>query len=90
MKRRRGVALMFIAAFLVATFPVTAERPDRLPIVGVLITHVPLTDPFTEIVRSSFRVLGYEEGRSIHLEFVTALGQLDRCRRLRRSWSMHA
>ena len=44
----------------------------------MLITHAPLTDPVVEIIRSGFRAQGYEDGRNIRLEFVTAQGQLDR------------
>lgn len=55
-----------------------AEQPGGIPTVGVLITHAPLTDPVVESIRSGFRAQGYEDGRNIRLEFVTAQGQLDR------------
>jgi hypothetical protein len=56
---RRSVVLVITAAVLMGPGSVIAQQPDGIPTVGVLITHVPLSDPFTESVRSSFRALGY-------------------------------
>jgi putative tryptophan/tyrosine transport system substrate-binding protein len=76
MKRRCVLPLVMLGlmAVLGSGF---AQQPGRIPTVGVLITHAPLTDPVVENFRSGFRALGYEDGRNIRLEFVTARGQLD-------------
>jgi putative ABC transport system substrate-binding protein len=58
--------------------PAWAQPPTRVPVVGLLITHPPVTDPVVEALRSSLRQAGYEDGRNIKLEVRTALGQLDR------------
>ena len=58
--------------------PVLAQRPAKIPAIGVLLTHVPVNDPVTERLRQSLRDLGYEEGRNISLRILTAEGQVDR------------
>lgn len=75
----RRSAFCFLALALLAVLgSAVAQQPGRIPTVGVLITHAPLTDPVVESIRSGFRALGYEDGRNIQLEFVTAQGHLDR------------
>jgi putative ABC transport system substrate-binding protein len=76
--KRRSLFTFLAFALVAALVPASAQQPSRVPTVGVLITHAPLTDPVVESIRSGFRPLGYEDGRSIRLEFVTAQGQLDR------------
>ena len=51
---------------------------NSLPVVGMLITHAPVTDPVVEALRTGLREYGYREGRDIRLEIRTAQGQLDR------------
>jgi len=55
-----------------------AQASSRLPTVGMLWTHVPVTDPDLERWRKCFRELGYEEGRSLNIIVVSAEGHLDR------------
>ncbi len=55
-----------------------AQQTNRVPVVGMLITHPPVTDPVVEAVRAGLRQFGYEDGRNIRFEVRTALGQLDR------------
>lgn len=76
---KRSSAFCFLTLALLAVLgSAFAQQPGRIPAVGVLITHAPLTDPVVESIRSGFRALGYEDGRNIRLAFVTAQGQLDR------------
>jgi putative ABC transport system substrate-binding protein len=57
---------------------VSAQQSERVPVVGMLITHPPVTDPVVEALRTGLRQYGYEDGRNVRLEVRTALGQLDR------------
>jgi putative ABC transport system substrate-binding protein len=57
---------------------VVAQQPERVPVIGFLITHPPVTDPVVENLREGLRKYGYEDGRNIKLDVRTALGQLDR------------
>jgi putative ABC transport system substrate-binding protein len=74
MQRRSWVLILAVALLA----PAFAQQPGKVPTVGVLITHASLTDPVVDTFRAGFRSLGYEDGRNIRLEFVTAQGQLDR------------
>ena len=76
MKRRNVLAVLAAALFSPAS--VLAEQSKRVPVVGMLITHPPITDPVVEAVRTGLRQHGYEDGKNIKLEVRTALGQLDR------------
>ncbi|HEV8644493.1 MAG TPA: ABC transporter substrate-binding protein [Burkholderiales bacterium] len=67
-----------LAFALVWPVVVGAQQSHRTPVVGMLITHSPVTDPVVEALRTGLRQLGYEDGRNIRLEARTALGQLDR------------
>jgi putative ABC transport system substrate-binding protein len=73
--RRRSWSLVLASALLA---PAIAQQPGRIPTVGVLITHAPLSDPVVGWIRGGFQALGYEDGRNIRLEFVTAQAQLER------------
>jgi putative ABC transport system substrate-binding protein len=70
--------LAALAAGLGSPLWAFAEQAGRVPVVGMLITHPPVTDPVVEAVRTGLRQYGYEDGRNIKLEVRTALGQLDR------------
>jgi len=54
------------------------QQVGRVPVVGMLITHASVNDPIFENFRAGLREYGYEEGRNIKLEIVTAAGQLER------------
>jgi putative ABC transport system substrate-binding protein len=56
----------------------SARARERVPVVGMLITHPPVTDPVVDAVRTGLRAYGYRDGDNIALEVRTALGQLDR------------
>jgi putative ABC transport system substrate-binding protein len=69
-------ALASVSAVLVDS--AWGQQPARIPVVGLLITHAAVNDPTFEPLRTGLREYGYEEGRNIRLEIVTAAGQLDR------------
>ena len=75
MKRRNALATF--ASFLL--WPaVTPAQSNRMPLIGMLITHPPVTDPVVEAMRNGLRQHGYEDGKNIKLEVRSALGQLER------------
>jgi len=55
-----------------------SQEPARFPVVAVLVTHAAVDDPVFNNLRAGLRQLGYEEGRNIRIEIVTAEGQLER------------
>ena len=77
MNRRMLLRILALGSAAVAA-RVGAQQPARIPVVGVLVTHAAANDPTFEPLRVGLRELGYEEGRNIKLEIVTAEGQLDR------------
>jgi putative ABC transport system substrate-binding protein len=74
----RREVLVAIAGGLILSAEGAAQQPSRVPVVGMLITHPPVTDPVVEALRTGLRQHGYEDGRNIRLEVRTASGQLDR------------
>lgn len=70
--------LLVAGGLLLVPAHVSAQQPGRVPVVGMLITHPPVTDPVVEALRTGLRQYGYEDGRNIKLEVRSALGQLDR------------
>ena len=77
MNRRMLLRILALGSAVVAA-RVGAQQPARVPVVGVLVTHAAVNDPTFEPLRVGLRELGYEEGRNIKVEIVTAEGQLDR------------
>jgi putative ABC transport system substrate-binding protein len=67
-----------LAAGLAAPLQSVAQQGSRVPVIGMLITHPPVTDPVVEAVRNGLRQYGYEDGRNIKLEVRSARGQLER------------
>ena len=59
-------------------FLTLAQRPTKIPAVGVLVTNAPPNDPLFDPLRKGLRDLGYEEGHNISLRIVSAEGQLNR------------
>ena len=55
-----------------------SQEPAKVPVVAILVTHAAVDDPIFDSLREGLRQLGYEEGRNIRLEIVTAGGQLER------------
>lgn len=76
MKRRDVLAVLSLASLWPTR--AVAQEPRRVPVVGMLITHPPVTDPVVGYLRKGLREFGYEDGRTVKLEVRTALGRLDR------------
>jgi putative ABC transport system substrate-binding protein len=70
--------LVAAGALLVLAARGWAEPSARVPLVGVLLTHVPVDDTIVVLLRDGLRSYGYEDGRNVRLELRSAMGQLDR------------
>lgn len=77
MNRRMVLRILALSSAVVAA-RVGAQQPGRVPVVGMLITHPPVTDKVVQSLRIGLRQYGYEDGRDVKLEVRSALGQLDR------------
>ena len=75
---RRRHFLITAAAGLMCLCSRTYAQQQRVPVVGLLVTHPPLTDPMFDVVRAGMRHFGYEDGVNIRIEVRTALGHLER------------
>ena len=73
---RYPIAVLFGLAGMISV--AVAHEPDRVPVIGLLLTHPPVNDPVVEALRIGLRQFGYEDGRNIKLEVRTAQGQLSR------------
>ena len=74
-------ALANLAAFLGLLWlapGADAEQPTKVPVVAVLTTYAAVSGPIYGNLRTGLRDLGYEDGRNIRLEIVTAAGQVGR------------
>jgi hypothetical protein len=69
---RRELLVAMAGGLVLAPPEGFAQKPGRIPVVGMLITHPPVTDPVVEAVRTGLRQYGYEDGRNIKLEVRTA------------------
>ena len=76
--KRRELLVAIAGGLILEPAPGSAQQSGRVPVVGMLITHPPVTDPVVEALRTGLRQYGYEDGRNIRLEVRTASGQLDR------------
>lgn len=77
MNRRMALQMLVLSLATIAA-RVGAQQSARVPVVGLLITHPPVTDPVVQALRDGLRQYGYEDGRNVRLEVRTALGQLER------------
>ena len=75
MKRRNALTAMLSA--LLWPPSVLAQR-QPIPVIGVLVTHPPLTDPVFDYLRAGLKKFGYVDGNNIKIEVRTAHGQLER------------
>ena len=75
---RRELLVAIAGGLILAPAPGSAQQSGRVPVVGMLITHPPVTDPVVGYLRKGLREFGYEDGRTVKFEVRTALGQLDR------------
>jgi putative ABC transport system substrate-binding protein len=69
------IALGIVFAFC-ASHAVAQERAN-VPVVGVLVTHAPVTDQVFNQLREGLLNLGYENGRNMFLRIVSAEGRLE-------------
>jgi len=77
MNRRNALRTLVLSLAAVAS-RAGAQQSGGVPVVGLLITHPPVTDKVVHAVRNGLLQYGYEDGRNVRLEVRTALGQLDR------------
>jgi putative ABC transport system substrate-binding protein len=76
MRRLQWMALALHLAL--ANTSVWAQQSNRIPVVGVLMAISAPDDPIVDALRQGLRELGYVEGRTVKIEFRTALGHADR------------
>src|SRR6516225_3801495 len=76
MRRRQFITLLGGAA---AVWPLAAraQRPGKLPLIGVLVSASP-PHPFADAFWRGLHALGYSEGENIRVEFRYTNGQSDR------------
>jgi putative tryptophan/tyrosine transport system substrate-binding protein len=74
MKRRRALTAM-LSALLCP--PSVLGQQQRMPVIGVLVTHPPLTDPVFDYLRTGLKKFGYVDGKNIKIEARTAHAQLE-------------
>ncbi len=58
--------------------PSLLGQQQRMPVIGVLVTHPPLTNPIFGYLRAGLLKFGYVDGKNIKLEARTAHGHLER------------
>ena len=75
MKRRNALTAMLSALLWPPSVP--AQR-QPMPVIGVLVTHPPLTDATFDILRAGLKKFSYVDGKNIKIEARTAHGQLER------------
>ncbi len=75
-------ATLFLVLSLAPIEWAWAQQPDRVPVVGLLMSSVSPHDPVLEALRAGLREQGYVEGRNIRLEYRGAQGNLDQLPRL--------
>lgn len=83
---RHKLLIALVIALAVPSSSGLAQREAKLPVIGMLVTHAPVTDealfaPF----RDSLGKLGYEDGRSVTWRIVSAEGRLDNLPKLARA-----
>ncbi len=75
MKRRHAMTAMLSA---VLWPPGVLGQRQPMPVIGVLVTHPPLTDSVFDYLRAGLKKFGYVDGNNIKIEARTARGQLER------------
>ncbi len=71
-----GLAVVLAVSFILAPLVAVAQLPTKVPRVGFL-GAVPRSSPGVRAFEERLRELGYDDGRSIAIEFRTAVGNLD-------------
>jgi putative ABC transport system substrate-binding protein len=78
MRRRQFIAISAGAAASLLPRPLVAQRPAKLPRLGIVLYSTPRGDPSTEALLRGLGELGYADGRNIALEYRFAEGKLER------------
>ena len=78
-RAHRTAALL---GLLLATLYAPAQQPAKVPVVAMLASHAAVTDATHEQLREGLRAFGYEDGKNIRVEIVTAAGRVDRVQAL--------
>jgi len=73
----RRFVLTCVIPFVLAT-PSWAQQTAKVPAVDVLLTHAAVTDQVFDRLHLGLRDFGYEDGKNIRVEILTAEGQMDR------------
>jgi putative ABC transport system substrate-binding protein len=73
---RDSLLFALLTALAMLAAPGWAQQP-KVPVVGMPVSHAPANDPNFDPLRAGLREYGYEDGRNLRLEIVTAKGQLD-------------
>src|SRR5439155_23471465 len=82
-KRRTSIGSVTIAAALFSVLSLAAmacawaQQPNRVPVIGLLMSSVAPHDPVLEALRAGLMEQGYVEGQNIRLEYRGAQGNLD-------------
>ncbi len=76
MKRRHTLLALALPSLLAKLAGAQNQKP--LPVVGMLITHPPVTDPVVQALREGLKQYGYEDGKNMRFEVRTALGDLEK------------
>ena len=84
MKRRNALTAMLSA--LLWPPSVLAQR-QPMPVIGVLVTHPPLTNPVFDYLRAGLKKFGYFDGTNIKIEARTAHVNWSGFPASRKSWS---
>ena len=84
MRRRQFIALFGGAAAgsFAAAAPALAQRPDKVPRVGILTPAQNGATPVLEALRKGLADFGYVDGKTIQLDFRFAKGNIDALRAL--------
>jgi putative ABC transport system substrate-binding protein len=75
--RRRGFARLVVGA-AAWPLPAGAQKPSKIPTIGVLVVGSPGSDAFWRFFRDGMRDLGHVDGRTVRYEFRSDGGQASR------------
>jgi putative tryptophan/tyrosine transport system substrate-binding protein len=77
--RKKVFRLALCALLLALSFPVEAQQPKKVHLIGYLSATDPAPEAArSEVIRRALRELGYVEGQNIAIEYRYAGGKLDR------------
>lgn len=80
------IAFVLAVVTLIAPLAAEAQRPAKVPRLGILLFGTPTTDPGVKPFREGMHRLGYVEGQNIIVEYRYADGRPDGFLTSRLSW----